>query len=135
MTKENSRLHWLLARLSSQRIRISGLLRRLCNLTPGMMKPAVFSKFIKLVDQIAVAKEHENTIICRIEAIEARHRFQRKRKMLRHPSLDLPEPRPYDFFYEARYKNLPKTWLWFLALTAYMSRLRISQRMPTLTMD
>lgn len=107
--------------------------------TPGAIKPSVFRKFLDMMDQVATAKEKENEIISRIQAVEAKHRFQRKHKALKHAS-----PQPHDDLQalltaddELAYQRTPKWWLWLLVLWGLLSmpRPKINQKRQNYTAD
>jgi len=142
MTKgSSSRIAWLSAALGAQHARLVTLLQRLRGMgTPDKMKPTMFRKFINVLEQVAVAKERETEIISRIQAIEAKHRFQRKRKALKHAHLT-PEPaNDWDKEFgdrDAEQDHLPKWVVWTLILWAFlsMSRPRINQKQQNLTAD
>lgn len=77
---------WLSASLSTQTHKIRQLLGRIADLGVAQaMKPAMFSKFLNLMDQVAAAKDEEIRILSSIEAVEQKHRFRRKNGKLAHP--------------------------------------------------
>jgi hypothetical protein len=77
-------LTWLLAKLSDRRTQIADLLRRLTGFGPaGALKNKIFGKFLLILDEVALAKRHENCLLEQIEAIEQRHRFMRKNRQLK----------------------------------------------------
>lgn len=81
-----SRISWLSASLSTQKHRIMTLLGRVGDLgVMQAMKPLLFHKFLNLMGQIAAAKDEEMHILSAIEAIEQKHRFDRKEGKLKHP--------------------------------------------------
>jgi hypothetical protein len=137
IAKQSSRLAWLAAVLSDQHHRLVGLLQRLSGLgQPGAMKPSVFRKFLGLLDQVSAAKEKENSIISRIEAMEAKHRFRRQRKQLKCAN---DEPRPQkdqSLGLECELSGeRPHRWLWWVAVLILISQRGINQKKQSLTVD
>jgi hypothetical protein len=136
--KDSSRLSWLAAALSEQRHRLVGLLQRLSGFgAPGAMKPSLFRKFLNMLDQISVVKERESEIISRIENIEAKHRFQRKRKGLKYAAAESKPQKGQNstFECEEECERPHNGWLWILALLAFMSRGGINHKKHDLTVD
>jgi hypothetical protein len=80
----NRQIDWLMARLTGKRDRISGLLRRLVGMRPAdKLKPSLFAKFLRMIDEIAAATQEENCLLGRIEHIEQKHLFFRRDKALK----------------------------------------------------
>lgn len=133
--KDTGYLALLSAALLKQRDRLTVLMHRLTGLgVPGAMKPSVFDKFIRMMDQVAAAKDRETDLLSKIEAVEARHRFQRQCKTLKHPEPEskhlenlLPEPEP---------SERPKHgWLWFAAIWYLFAHSGNDQKKQRLTAD
>lgn len=83
--QESSRVAWLSARLGTHTHRIMSLLGRLGDLgVMQMLKPALFQKFLNLMEQIAAEKDKESDVISEIEAIERKHRTFRKEGRLQY---------------------------------------------------
>jgi len=81
---DSSRLAWLSARLANKRNRIVDLVRRMTGLGPmAALKPALFAKFLHMLDDVAAASKEEIQLLSRIEAVESRHRFLRIGKKLK----------------------------------------------------
>lgn len=74
----------LSAALAGQKNALADLLHRLVGMGPtDGMKGSVFRKFLRTLEQISFEKEKELELIHRIEAVETRHRIQRKHKKLK----------------------------------------------------
>jgi hypothetical protein len=83
--QESNRVAWLSARLGTHTHRIMSLLGRLGDLgVIQMLKPALFQKFLNLMEQISAEKDKESDVISEIEAIERKHRNFRKEGRLQY---------------------------------------------------
>jgi hypothetical protein len=135
LSKE-THLAWLAAALGGQRNRIIDLIRRMTSLgSPGGMNPRIFGKFLRLLDQVASARDREIGILDRIEAIEEQHRFCRKNHMLEHIQSDPrknPEPDGQD---EAETEQPNNSLLLFLVVWAAFFHHAINQKKQGLTVD
>lgn len=92
--QETSRLARLAALLAEKRGRITDLLRRIAELgNPDATKPAIFSKFLRLLEEVAGERGEEVDLMHRIEEVEEKHRFHRAHNRLEraHPG-HLPKP-------------------------------------------
>ena len=88
---KSGHLAWLAAALGGQRHRLATLLQRMTALgMPGGLKPNVFSKFLRLLDQVADAREEEMKLLHQIETIEEKHRWRRAQHRLESPPKDMP---------------------------------------------
>ncbi len=162
---DRNRIDWLSASLSTQKQRVVNLLRRVADLgIVQAMKPALFGKFIKLMDQVAVIRDEEMRILNEIEAIENKHRFQRKTGRLHHPkpkaafndnyerekecddewdrdyekNADIDDGLPNGMYAygNGAVPNRPKhTLLWFVAFWYLMTRGGLSNKSQKLTAD
>ena len=84
---DSTRLAWLGAALGRNHARVRALLAHvrciLGHTGAGGMKSALFTKFLKMLDQVAEAHREETTLINRIEDIEEQHRRCRAHKKLK----------------------------------------------------
>src|ERR1700744_2537547 len=98
---QSSRLAWLAAALSEQRHKISCLLGRIADLG-GIhgMKPKAFTKFLRMLDQVAADKDEEVRIISEIDAIERKHRLNRNLGFVKHVGADNDAPASLEHPYE-----------------------------------
>ena len=75
---------WYAAKLAGTRYQIEDLLRRLKGFgCRNAIKPLLFGKFLRLLDDVAAQKHDEIRLIEQIEAIECRHQALRKNRCLR----------------------------------------------------
>jgi hypothetical protein len=132
LAKQSGRLAWLGAALSEQRRKIGRLLVRMTSLGPReAMKPAVFSKFLSMLEQVAVAQDEEIKLLSQIEAIEQKHRFMRKGKKLRRAQ---PRKAPLPDWKDYPGAKRPAMSLWWLIILWYLfMRQKINQKKQALT--
>jgi len=141
MAKGSSRIAWLSATLGAQHARLVALLQRMRGFgAPDRLSPSMFRKFLDVLDQVAVAKEKEGEIISRIQAVEAKHRFQRKHKTLKHAAVTSFPANDWDKEFDDRDmkdEHLPKWLVWAFILWAFLSikRPKINQKQQSLTAD
>jgi hypothetical protein len=133
LAKESSRLAWLGASLDNQRRKIGQLLNRLTRLGPReAMRPAVLGKFLRMLEQVAMAQEKEMRLLSQIETIEQKHRFMRKGNKLRKA-----KPRKTADFDWKDYPGVAKrpahSMLWTLILWYLLMRQKINQKKQALT--
>lgn len=94
---KSGRLAWLTAALSGHRERLSKLLRRMTGAgVPGAMTPSAFTKFLHMLDQVAVERDKEMHLIDEIEQIEKKHHSRLKDHRLEtvHTGKTAPETAP-----------------------------------------
>jgi hypothetical protein len=92
--QQKERLNWLSATIAAQRNNISDLLARLRGVAFRFSDSlSLHTKFMKLMDQVAVEREKELDIIYEIETVEKRHLELKKRKLLRHANPETEEKR------------------------------------------
>jgi hypothetical protein len=88
-SRAQASLGWLNGVLAAQRGKVMGLLARLGDLSAlRNLNPRIFAKFVNMLEQISAAKAEETEVISEIEAIEQKHRFQRKSGSLKHFEAD-----------------------------------------------
>ncbi|HUY67676.1 MAG TPA: hypothetical protein VMV79_00040 [Alphaproteobacteria bacterium] len=139
IAKESGRLAWLGATLGQQRRKIARLLNRMAAFGPrGSMTPAVFRKFLGMLEQVAEAREQEMHLLSRIEDIEQKHRFMRKTRKLKRARPRPASGLPADFDWKA-YPGLKKPpqrgIMWLLAFWYLFLRQKSSQKKQGLTAD
>jgi len=120
MSKDQGRLGWLTAALGTHKRNLMKLLQRIGDLGSLQgMKPKIFTKFLNLMEQVAHEHDEEVKLISEIEAIERKHRFQRKSGKLKRAA-------PKDkFAYDAEFDSDPRPrngWLWAIAFWYLMTR-------------
>ncbi len=81
---QTSRLSWLSASLANKRDKILDLLSRLTGFgSGGRDDPSIFRKFADMLEEVATAKEEEQCLIARIDAVEQKHLSLRKSRKLK----------------------------------------------------
>ena len=131
----SSPLAWLSARLGLQRGKIADLLRWMRGLgTPGAMKPVVFAKFLRLLDQVASAREEEMLVLSQIETIERRHRFRREHHQLMAAEAVPEEGTDYPLPQTPDPREQGNGLLW-LGVFWYLFVRKINQKKQSLTSD
>jgi hypothetical protein len=136
LAKESGRLAWLGAALTQQRRKIGKLINRMSSMGPsGALKPSVFSKFLGLLEQVAIEQKEEIRLLSQIETIEQKHRFLRKDKKLRRarPAVASSIARWHDY---PGVKKPSNGGLWWYIIVWYLfSRQKINQKKQALTVD
>jgi hypothetical protein len=135
LTRDESYLAWLMAGLVGKRDRIVDLLRRLSGLGRAAHKPKLFRKFLNMLDEVALAKREETSLISRIEAIEQKHRFLRQSKSLRQFGVKAAAPLPVLFPKYPEPKPRGPSKLWLLVLWYYLLRSKNNQKKQGLSYD
>ena len=132
ISKDTSRLTWLIAAWSEQRRRLAALLGRMTDLGASQaLSPAGLIKFMRLMEQVGDAKYEEKRIINTIDAIEHRHRFRRTNKQLKQVG---PAPRPVMAPHMNEACEPPTRQLtWIIALWYFMMHRQINQKNHDLT--
>jgi hypothetical protein len=127
--KEPPRLAWLASQLSEQRAALSQLIRSLKGFGPrANMKPSHFRKFVLLLNQVAFEKEKEAELICRIEAVEQKHRFARKHPMLRKRAERRLRLMPQPCMDQPKAKRPGLEWIWIFVLWRIFSGRHIAHK-------
>ena len=107
---------WMSSVLLTYQSRISSLLNQIASLgVPGLMKPAIFRKFLGLLSQVATEQAKEFRILSEIEAMEQKHRCCRISKKLEHAN-PVYEPKPQHWSEDKiRRKQRNNKGLWWFA--------------------
>lgn len=136
MSKDSSRLAWLAAVLAEKRDKIGHLLYRMTGFGIGAeLKPAVFRKFLGILDQITEAKAEEMRLINQIEKIEQTHHLQRKNHKLRRADFHHRPSQDFASDMENDVKRPSRSYLWLLAFWYLLMRKEINQKKQRLTVD
>ena len=84
IASRSSEIAWLSARLANRRNNILDLVQRLSSFGPAAgQNPAIYGKFLRMLDDVAASMHEEVGLIGRIEDIEQRHRLRRTNKQLK----------------------------------------------------
>jgi hypothetical protein len=136
---DSTRLAWLSARLANKRNRIIDLMRRMTGLGPvAALKPALFAKFLHMLDDVAVASKEEIQLLSRIEAVEGRHRVLRLGKKLKCAVI---RPKTEDSSgytdedHELDAKRPSRSLLWLIVFWYLFMRDKRNQKKQGLTVD
>ena len=87
------RLSQLMSSWGRKTRKIARLNARLVRLgSSGALKPSLYRKFTKLIDQLAFFRNKENNILSKINAVERHHRLLRQQKKLKRAA---PKPIAY----------------------------------------
>src|SRR5262249_40368259 len=114
---DSSLFAWLGAKLAETRGHMAGLLQRMTGGSSPGAKPALFSKFLGMLDEVARIKGEETEIISRIEALERKHRFLRKSNKLRRADATPREKNDINFEENIRPEVEPRSfWMWVFLL-------------------
>ena len=137
LANENSRVAWLMARLANRRNHLIDLVRRLTGMgSPGAMKPSLFAKFTRMLEDVAASAREEMSLLKQIEDIEQKHRFLRKHKRLKCavPKSKIPANANCE---EAKHE--PKSGfmrlLWLIILWYLFMRQKVNYKNQKLTAD
>ena len=132
---ESGRLAWLKAALGAQKHKIVSLLGRLSDFAASVSgKPKVFNKFLFMMNEVAVARDHEVEILSEIEAVEKKHHLLREHGSLKHiEDVDLLSSEVDDF--DRDLKPPERDVFWLLAFWYLLTRQKINQKKQGLTAD
>lgn len=133
--KDSSRLEWLVAAWTEQRLRVSKILGRITDLGAlQAMTPAVLHKFLRLMDQVGEAKQKEIKIISNIDAIEEQHRFRRTHNQLKHAGPKAQSPNS-ELDLNEECEQPKRQLMWLLAFWYLFMRKKNNQNKQDLTPD
>lgn len=114
---------WLTSLLREQSDRVRKLVRSIAGLgRQSTLEPSLFHRFMKTLEQIALAKDEEEKLIWQIDSVEEEHRRNRTRKVLREaapePVLSTTDPLPEPMAEPKRDSTNIWWWLLFLDLVS-----------------